>query len=435
MLLIPVASVSALTAGEIQGLGEAVSGDNNGGAVPLRDLNCFIEATNKLVGTSQNEVTYKLKYSANYSKLNAAYSVQAASPNNFLHQKAGAFSLVKGTNYVPVGLANASEKKFTYAILENTSVTLEAVVDGKNCKSKILQTIKPASAQINPSLGGTGTGVNTNLNGTVPSNTQPALNAPLAEIVVPEKHTCQILAEAAKLDKDTLQIGAGIKFENLKIGKFNYSVRGYLSTAPSQVKEYTGVYTNVTAGATGNVLNNGKGFLFTFDSKTSADKYVVAATIGNIDCKLVSFASPIVVPVQINPVVGENVLQPNGAVVNNPPAGNNQPSGAQVNDNPAVLGNGGAGSGSVAGQAGGSSVAPAEGLDAAGQAEAASLDLIAQAGDEDDASTTAVSDDEEINEDMELDEASEPDYILYALLGAIFLSIVAAIILKTKGMM
>lgn len=413
-------------------IGSAIGG-SIGDALNTR-VSCSVEATTKLVGLTQNQITYKVKYTSNVAKLNTSYNVQAGSPDNFLHQKGGSFSMIKGTAYVPLTPPNTSEMKFTYAIAGNPSVEIQANVNGVRCTSKTVTTLQPANTQVS------GSAVNSNQNNQINgANLNSQMAAPQVIPVQIQNHTCQVLAEAAKIDADSLQIGAVIKFDSaVKGNKYSYAVRGYLNSNPNVIKEYTGMYT--ASSQSGVVMNkDGKSFTFVFDAKSSADKYVISATLGNIDCKMVYFPSPITQNSVLVPVDnGSNgqVNQGSGAVINSNGGvlvpSQNSGSGAANNNN-----NGSSnGSGSVAGQAGsqGGVVTPV-GLEPEEQAEASNLNLLA-ADDEEETTSTVMSDDEEetaVADDMNV--GREPDYIMYALLGSIFLSIVAAIILKTKGMM
>lgn len=428
LILSPFTPAMASTIGSA--LGDAI-GTPIGNALNAK-VSCSVEATTKLVGLTQNEITYKVKYTSNVAKINTSYNVQAGSKTNFLHQKGGSFAMIQGTAYVPLTPPNTSEMKFTYAIKDNASVEIQANVNGVRCTSKTVTTLQPTANQIS------GSAVNSNQNVQLNSNQAAPQVMPLQI----QNHTCQILAEAVKIDADSLQIGAGLKFDNaVKGNKYSYAVRGYLSSNPNVIKEYTGMY--AASAQSGVIMNkDGKAFTFVFDAKASTDKYVVSATLGNIDCKLVYFPSPI----------GENhVLVP----VDNGGSGQvNQGSGAVINSNGGVLvpsqnsaansGNSndvaGSSSGAVAGSQG--SVVTPVGLEAEEQAAAEDLNLVDDKATvpTDDSTATADTDDEKVavvsaeEENGETGRSSN-DYVLYGLLGAILVAGGTFGVMKYKGML
>lgn len=428
LILSPLSPATASSLGST--LGNAI-GNSIGDALNMK-VSCSVEATTKLVGLTQNEITYKVKYTSNVAKINTSYNVQAGSKTNFLHQKGGSFAMIQGTAYVPLTPPNTSEMKFTYAIKDNPSVEIQANVNGVHCTSKTVTTLQPAANQIN------GSAVNSNQNVQLNSNQVAPQVMPLQI----QNHTCQILAEAVKIDADSLQIGAGLKFDNaVKGNKYTYAVRGYLSSNPNVIKEYTGMY--AASAQSGVIMNkDGKAFTFVFDAKASTDKYVVSATLGNIDCKLVYFPSPIgenhvLVPVD-NGSNGQ-VNQGSGAVINNNggvlvPSQNSGANSANSNGGVAANSSGG----SVAGSQG-SVVAPV-GLEPQEQAQAQDLNLVDDKAAAVPADDTADADDEKVavvsaeEENGETGRSSN-DYVLYGLLGAILVAGGTFGVMKYKGML
>lgn len=410
-VLLPLSARAALDTGTIaEFIGDGLSNALNG------RITCSVEATSKLVGLTKNEVTYKLKYTSNYSQLNASYALQAGSPEKFLDEKKGAFSLVKGTNlYVPLTSVNGTERKFTYDIEGNPSVTIQANIKGTKCTTKVLTTKKPAASNLNPSVIANSQ-ANTQFNGANMVQ-QPDIvsgNAPVAQA-----HSCQVLAEAVKQDEDTLKIGGAIKFDNLAKGKIAYSIRGFLSNNPNQVKEYSGVYTNLNDGGSGVIVDQGqKGFVFLFDAKTPLDKYVVTATIGNVDCKLLYFASPI--KLQVNQPNLNGNLNVNGNVQQN----NNSNGSDVASDN--------GGSSEVAGE---SDVTQPVGIDSSTEADLQDLNLVG-------GKVTADNNDQQGKEAQNIvvgDEAKENEtrekmYLLYGALGTIVVAGGVYGVLRYKGM-
>lgn len=421
-LCLPFSAHAALDTGTLSHfIGESVSGALN--PTPINGkITCVVEASNTLVGTTKNEVAYKLKYTSNYSQLNASYALQAGSPENFLDEKKGSFSMVKGTNmYVPLTAANGTERRFTYDIAGNPSITIQANIKGVKCTSKVLQTKKPAVSNVNAGVAA-GSNVNTQINGANIQPSQVAINLP-----TPQKHSCQVLAEAMKVDDDTLRIGAGIKFQDLAKGKINYSIRGFLSNSPSQIKEYTGVYTNLTDGASGIIVDQGlKGFIFEFNAKTPLDQFVVTATIGNVDCKLLYFASPVKLQADVNaPNLNVNL--------NNVPADNSN----NNSGNGSVAGSNNNGNGGAQ-VAGGNEVVQPVGLDADAQTDLDGLSLVGDdvsSGDKVQGDATAT---QNVVVGEESDDQNSDDtgrmYILYGLLGSIVVAGGAYGILRYKGM-
>ena len=260
-------------------------------------LSCEVEGSVKKIDAKTNEVTYKIHYSSNYSRLNAKYQVLSSisypTHVSIVHQAGGAASFDKGSGFIMQ--QGSVEQKFTFPIENAPGVTVTAKLDNVNCKAKFFKPVTTTSIisgidltpdltlNLKPSLGVTGTI-------RLPENNDE--QNPPADVV--ENHSCKVLAEGALKDNDTILIGAAIRFDQLKKGEYPYVVRGYKNDDPNNVKKYEGTYRADRDAEDGVVFDEGgKAFFFTFDSQNESDGYIISATLGSIDCDSVLFSSPL----------------------------------------------------------------------------------------------------------------------------------------------
>ncbi len=260
-------------------------------------LSCEVEGSIKKVDSKTNEVTYKIHYTSNYSRLNAKYQVYASisypTHISIVHQVGGAASIAKGSGYIMQ--QGSVEQKFTFPIENAPGVTVTAKLDNVNCKAKFFKPVTTTAIipgidltpdltlELKPNLGVTGTI-------RLPENNDE--QNPPAEVV--EAHSCKVLAEGAAKDGDTILIGTAIRFDQLKKGEYPYVVRGYKNDDPNNVKKYEGTYRVDRDAEEGVVFGeDGRAFFFAFDSQNENDGYIISATLGKIDCDSVLFSSPL----------------------------------------------------------------------------------------------------------------------------------------------
>lgn len=275
-------------------------------APALPSFSCEVEGSIKRINNVSNEVTYKISYATNFDKINAKYQVDATIDYTIrvanVYHAGGATSFTSAGKYIMQ--QGGVEKKFTFAIDKAPGVTVKAKVENFECKSKFFKTL-PASSlisgiqptipdlRLNPNAQVT-TSVNINLGDD--NNEQP-----LPQPESPQNQTCKVLTEAALKDTDTVLIGAAIDFSDLKAGSYPYVVRGYKNDDPNNVRKYEGTYVAKVNEDRGLVFNQeGKAFLYTFDSQSQNDGYVITATLGNIDCSAVLFPSPLKLAAEAN---------------------------------------------------------------------------------------------------------------------------------------
>lgn len=252
---------------------------------PTNKVTCSVEGTISRPNSISNKVTYKVHYDSNYSLMNAQYTVYGNFPqlaaNLFVYQSAGATSFSKGSDYISI--QGNKENSFTYLIKDNPSITVRASLAGVQCTPKTFRTLPAPVLAAQPTLDLTDVTLNTT---SLRVTSSVPLNIPV------EQHACKMLIEAASIDSDSILIGGAISVTNLKTGQYNYTVRGYRSDTPNNVTKYTGVYNAKLDTASALVFGqDGKAFLFTYDSKASTDSYIVSATLGNVDCSAVIFPS------------------------------------------------------------------------------------------------------------------------------------------------
>jgi hypothetical protein len=229
--------------------------------------------------------------------MNGQYSVYGNVPrlpaNQPLYQAAGAASFNKGTGYITI--QGNVENSFTYPIKDNASITVRASLAGVQCTSKVFNTIPAPIAVVQPAINLNEININTSsLLATTSININVPVEVPPAGVILPPEqlHTCKMLIEAASIDPDSILIGGAISFQNIKVGQYPYTVRGYRSDTPNDVTKYSGMYNAKLDTASGLAFGQeGKAFLFNYDSKVSTDSYVITATLGNIDCSAVIFPS------------------------------------------------------------------------------------------------------------------------------------------------
>ncbi len=263
---------------------------------PVKIFSCAVVGSISRTNNVTNEVKYKISYMSNYSQLNTPYtivgSVDRTTANLMVYQAGGVLSILKGEGYL--SLQGSQENKFTYSIKDNPGVLLAATINGVKCTSKYFKTIPslvltaPALVDLN------GIAINTSsLIATTSLNIDVPVQVPPAGVVLPvQAHSCKMLIEAASIDPDSILIGGAISFQNIKVGQYPYTVRGYRSDTPNNVTKYSGVYNAKLDTASGLAFGQeGKAFLFNYDSKVSTDSYIITATLGNIDCSAVIFPS------------------------------------------------------------------------------------------------------------------------------------------------
>lgn len=306
LLLVPGMSFAATTT-----LGELIH-------IPVPDmpslshmLSCSVEGSISRPNAVSNKIIYKVHYKSSYSLMNGQYSVYGNVPrlpaNQPLYQAAGAASFNKGTGYITI--QGNVENSFTYPIKDNASITVRASLAGVQCASKIFNTIPAPISVVQPAINLNEININTSsLIATTSININVPVEVPPAGVILPPEqlHTCKMLIEAAPIDSDSILIGGAISFTNLKTGPYNYTVRGHRSDTPNNVTKYTGVYNAKLDTASGLAFGQeGKAFLFTYDSKVSTDSYIITATLGNIDCSAVIFPSRLAVTPINNGAAGQ----------------------------------------------------------------------------------------------------------------------------------
>lgn len=127
-------------------------------------MSCEVEGSIKQLNTTSNEITYKVKYTSNYSKANTAYTlygrVTVAGVTRTLATLKGSAALTSGgTRYFSIN--GKQENTLRFAIKDNPGVTISMILDGINCRSKYFKTIDAmVNVQNQPALGG-----NVQLNG------------------------------------------------------------------------------------------------------------------------------------------------------------------------------------------------------------------------------------------------------------------------------
>lgn len=381
-------------------------------------LTCEVEGTNVVSGSLYNKVTYKIKYTSNYNKVNANYSVTATvrrpTATITLYRGGGATTFSNATSYVY--MQDGQSKSFTYLIKDNPSITVNATLDGVRCKSKIFTTVKPVTINV-PS----GSVVETPGLRPKPITSitlDPVLNEPVVH-----NHTCKVIVEGQPKDEDEVYLGAAIQFANIQKGDYPYVIRGFRSDQPNSALKFEGTYKAQANLEKGFVMNsNGKGFIFTYDTDSPNDSYIITANLGNIDCTAVLFPSKM----KSQPLSGEPApSQP----VSGQPADN-----GQAPPNP----------GTVA-AAPSTEVAPgvdAIGLDAEGKSQAENLNLVQEAS-----ANIGVTNDDSDNDKVAVNNsvATAPadnektwdsrDYTIAGLLGAILVAIIGYAVMKYRGMM
>ncbi len=400
---------------------------------PSNVLTCSVEGSISRSNSINNKVTYKVHYNSNYSLMNGQYSVYGNVPrlpaNQPVYQAAGAASFNKGTGYIII--QGNVENSFTYPIKDNASITVRASLAGVQCTSKVFNTIPAPIVIVPPSINLNDVSINTSsLIATTSINLDADVSVPPPGVILPPEqlHTCKMLIEAAPIDADSILIGGAISFQNIKVGSYPYTVRGYRNDTPNDVTKYTGVYNAKLDAASGLAFGQeGKAFLFTYNSKTSADSYIVTATLGNIDCSAVIFPSHLapVLPADVNGVSANN-----GSGVDA-----NSPASSSIDANAAVSGVSGDTTTDVNGVV-------ALGLSDADREQGQSLDLLNKTGDSQ-AQALAVENIEKnfgVSPATGSEEVSAPswtsrDYAFAGLLSAIFVAIVTYIVMKYRGMM
>lgn len=384
---------------------------------PVKIFSCAVVGSISRTNNVTNEVKYKISYSSNYSQLNTPYTlsgtVDRTTANLTLYQAGGALSILKGEGYL--SLQGSEENKFTYAIKDNPGVLLAATVNGVKCTSKYFKTIPPQVLIAPAVIDLKGIAINTSsLIATTSLNVDVPVQVSPAGVILPvQAHTCKMLVEAAPIDSDSILIGGAISFNNIKVGSYPYTVRGYRSDSPNNVTKYSGVYNAKLDTATGLAFGQeGKAFLFTYDSKVSTDSYIITATLGNIDCSAVIFPSHLAVSV---------VVPNNGGVVVAPDVSTSSPIAVDnTTDANGVV---------------------AVGLSDDERQQGENLGLLSKTGDVQ--AQAAVQ--EKIEKEtgfLPATGAQEPeqawtsrDYTVAGLLGAIFVAIVGYIVMKYRGMM
>jgi hypothetical protein len=372
-----------------------------------RILTCSIDGTVKRVNLL-NEVSYKVQYTSNYSQMNVPYTVYGTADrvttNLTLYQASGLVFVEKGQ--ADLSLLGNGQNTFTFPIKDNPGITLRASVNGIQCASKYLKTIPAAILPIQPTLDLSNIQINTSSLSVTTSFSIPLQN-----------QTCKMLIEAAPIDTDSILIGGAIAFKNIKVGQYPYTVRGYRSDSPNNVTKYTGIYNAKLDTASGLAFGQeGKAFLFTYDSKVSTDSYIITATLGNVDCSAVVFPSHVSAVNQnsgsgvpagdssssssVNGNIGEN-----GGIMDNDPS--SDPSTTDVNGVVAV------------------------GISQEDRVSGESLQLLAKTGD---TLALAVAPKVQSYEGDTVQRWTPRDSIIVGLLVAILASVVSYIVLKYRGL-
>lgn len=391
-------------------------------------LTCSVQGSIKKTNNITNELTYYISYSSNYPKINAAYSVygtvERVAANITIFQAAGATNFITGRANISIN-GNVLNT-VSFPIKDNPGVTVSATLNGVKCAPKYFKTIPgvkivDSAVNVQPDL---------NLKPNVVGTSSVVVNVPqVAPAPAPapvQNHTCSMLIEAAPIDSDSILVGGAISFGNLKTGQYNYTVRGYRSDTPNDVTKYTGVYNAKLDTASGMVFGqDGKAFLFTYDSKVSTDAYIVTATLGNIDCSSVLF------PSHLAAVVPEN----NGGSSSDVAGSVNGTTSSPISENAVSA----AAQESTTDQNG----VVAVGLTDEQRMQGENLGLLSKTGDA--AAQAAVQ--EKIEKEMGFLPATgaveskedagwtSRDSVVAGLLGAIFVAIVTYIVMKYRGMM
>jgi hypothetical protein len=381
---------------------------------PSNRLTCSVEATISRPNSINNKVTYKVHYDSNYSLMNGQYTVYGNLPrlpaNLPVYQAAGAASFNKGSGYITI--QGNVENSFTYPIKDNASITLRASLAGVQCTSKVLNTIPAPVLSAQPSINLSDLSINTSSLGVTTSiHLDAPVQAQAADVILPAEqlHTCKMLVEAAAIDSDSILIGGAISFNNIKVGSYPYTVRGYRSDSPNNVTKYSGVYNAKLDTATGLAFGqDGKAFLFTYDSKVSTDSYIITATLGNIDCSAVIFPSHL---------ASVSVLPKDPDTATSSPV--------QVDNSTDVNG------------------VVAVGLTEEERQQAENIGLLSKSGDVQAQAAVQEKIEKETGllpatgalESKDADAWTSRDYTIAGLLGAIFVALISYIVMKYRGMM
>jgi hypothetical protein len=359
-------------------------------------LSCSVDGTIKRLDNQTNEISYSVKYTSNYGKFNAPYTVAGTvshpTANISLYKSGGAISFHTGSALL--SLQGNATNTFDFAIKNNPGVTVSASVDGVSCTPKYFKTIQPLLIT-SPKIDLGDFSINTSS-----LNVTTSIDIPQRPAV--QMQTCQMLIEAAPIDEDSILIGGAISFHNIKVGQYPYTVRGYRNDDPNKVIKYTGVYNAKLDTETGLVFGQeGKAFLFQYDSSDETDAYIITATLGNGDCSAVFF------PSRLAPTtVSENT---SSTSVNNLPE-------TSSSDTVIVVG-----------------------LSEEDRQKGKDLGLIEKTGESKSVLVSPNSKQENILNTVHTDGAENKetwdsrDYVVSGLLGAIFISILSYIILKYQG--
>ncbi len=421
LLLIPGMSFAATTT-----LGELIH-------IPVPDmpslshmLSCSVEGSISRPNGVSNKIIYKVYYKSSYSLMNGQYSVYGNVPrlpaNQPLYQAAGAASFNKGTGYITI--QGNVENSFTYPIKDNASITVRASLAGVQCTSKVFNTIPAPIAVVQPAINLNEININTSsLLATTSININVPVEVPPAGVILPPEqlHTCKMLIEAAPIDSDSILIGGAISFTNLKTGPYNYTVRGYRSDTPNNVTKYTGVYNAKLDTASGLAFGQeGKAFLFNYDSKVSTDSYIITATLGNIDCSAVIFPSRLAAQNMNAPAPGA-AGQASDAATSSPVADENVAIDNTTDANGVV----------------------AVGLSQEERQQGENLGLLSKTGDVEAQAAVQEKVEKETGllpatgalESRESEAWTSRDYTIAGLLGAILVALVSYVVMKYRGMM
>ncbi len=120
-------------------------------------MSCEVEGSIKQLNTTSNEITYKVKYWSNYSKVNTTYTLYGKVSENgatrtLLTLKGSAPLTGGGVNYFAMN--GKQENTFRFAIKNNPGVTVSMMLDGINCTSKYFKTVDAIiNVQNQPALG------------------------------------------------------------------------------------------------------------------------------------------------------------------------------------------------------------------------------------------------------------------------------------------
>jgi len=382
-------------------------------------LTCEVEGTNKLVGTD-NEITYKIKYTSNYSKLNADYRavltpVVSTHIAPMINSTKGATSFVKGSGYIV--MQGDDENTFKFKASEYTRVQISATVDDVACKTKVFNVIKPSTLSANIGAALTTTSLKLPQVDVNTLRVTTTLNIPPQEPAAPEaqEYTCSVLVEALPLDNDTILIGGALRYNTLFQGKYAYEVRGYRNDEPNNVMKYSGITTVQQNTKNGLVFNeDDRAFLFSYDSEVATDAYIITATLGNTDCSAVLF------PSQLAQKDNSDIQ----AAATNSPAGSNNGSNGNVAVENTTESNG----------------VVAVGLTEEERAEGDALNLLERTESEQVAAALEAVNEEDdepasLNDIGAVESWDSSDYAITGLLGAILIALVGYGIMKYRGMM